>query len=169
MQLRAARKKPVLMGDRIRLAFEELVRAECQRQPVLLVLEDLHWGDLPTVNLVDAALQHARELPFFVLALARPEVSELFPALWSERHGPRMRLGPLPRRAGERLVREVLGDRTDAGQIERLLARAEGNAFVLEAQIRAVAEGRRRAHGAGADRRRPSPRRGRRTGGPLHA
>ncbi|WP_437954603.1 protein kinase [Sorangium sp. So ce119] len=142
VQLRAARQNPVLMGDRLRLAFEELVRAECQRQPVLLVLEDLHWGDLPTVNLVDAALQHARELPFFVLALARPEVNELFPALWGERHGLRMRLGPLPRRAGERLVREVLGDRTDAGQIERLLARAEGNAFVLEEQIRAVAEGR---------------------------
>ncbi|WP_437284520.1 protein kinase domain-containing protein [Sorangium sp. So ce406] len=142
VQLRAARQNPVLMGDRIRLAFEEFVRAECQRQPVLLVLEDLHWGDLPTVNLVDAALQHARELPFFVLALARPEVNELFPALWGERHGLRMRLGPLPRRAGERLVREVLGDRMDAGQIERLLARAEGNAFVLEEQIRAVAEGR---------------------------
>ncbi|WP_438014061.1 protein kinase [Sorangium sp. So ce315] len=142
MQLRAARHNPVLMRDRLRLAFEELVRAECQRQPVLLVLEDLHWGDLPTVTLVDAALQHARELPFFVLALARPEVSELFPTLWSERHGLRMGLGPLPRRASERLVREVLGDGVDADQVERLLARAEGNAFVLEEQIRAVAEGR---------------------------
>ncbi|WP_433926805.1 protein kinase [Sorangium cellulosum] len=142
VQLRAARQNPVLMGDRLRQAFEDFVRAECQRQPVVLVLEDLHWGDLPTVNLVDAALQHARELPFFVLALARPEVNDLFPALWSERNGLRMRLGPLPRRAGERLVREVLGGRVDADQVERLLARADGNAFVLEEQIRAIAEGR---------------------------
>ncbi|XXR64601.1 protein kinase [Sorangium sp. So ce388] len=142
VQLRAARQSPMLMGDRIREAFEDFMRAECQRQPVLLVLEDLHWGDLPTVTLVDAALRHARDLPFFVLALARPEVDELFPALWSERHGLRIRLAPLPRRASERLVREVLGDAVGAEQVEALLARAEGNAFVLEEQIRAVAEGR---------------------------
>ncbi|WP_437807354.1 protein kinase domain-containing protein [Sorangium sp. So ce1078] len=142
VQLRAARQNPVLMGDRIRQAFEDFVRAECQRRPVLLVLEDLHWGDLPTVNLVDAALRHARDLPFFVLALARPEIDQLFPALWSEHNGLRLRLAPLPRRASERLVREVLGDAVGAEQVERLLARAEGNAFVLEEQIRAVAEGR---------------------------
>ncbi|WP_437573711.1 protein kinase domain-containing protein [Sorangium sp. So ce887] len=142
VQLRAARQNVMLMGDRIRQAFEDFARAECQRQPVLLLIEDLHWGDLPTVNLVDAALQHARDLPFFVLALARPEADELFPGLWSERNGLRLRLAPLPRRASERLVREVLGDGVDADQVERLLARAEGNAFVLEEQLRAVAEGR---------------------------
>ncbi|WP_437313394.1 protein kinase domain-containing protein [Sorangium sp. So ce385] len=141
-QLRAARQSPMLMSDRLREAFEDFVRAECQRKPVLLVLEDLHWGDLPTVTLVDAALRHARDLPFFVLALARPEVDELFPALWSERNGLRIRLAPLPLRASERLVREVLGDGVGAEQVEELLARAEGNAFVLEEQIRAVAEGR---------------------------
>ncbi|WP_437964096.1 protein kinase [Sorangium sp. So ce260] len=142
VQLRAARQSPMLMGDRLREAFEDFVRAECQRRPVLLVLEDLHWGDLPTVTLVDAALRHARDLPFFVLALGRPEVDALFPALWSERNGLRIRLAPLPSRASERLVREVLGDAVGAEQVEALLARAEGNAFVLEEQIRAVAEGR---------------------------
>lgn len=142
VQLHTARQSSMLMSDRLREAFEDFVWAECQRKPVILVLEDLHWGDLPTVTLVDRALQHARDLPFFVLALARPEVHELFPALWSERHGLRIGLAPLPRRASERLVREVLGDAMDAAQVERLLARAEGNAFVLEEQIRAVAEGR---------------------------
>ncbi|WP_437521141.1 protein kinase [Sorangium sp. So ce726] len=142
--LKAARQSPVLMGDRIRQAFEDFVRAECQRQPVLLVLEDLHWGDLPTVRLIDAALQHARDLPLLVLALARPEVDELFPELWGRRIGLRLRLrlAPLPRRASERLVREVLGESVSAVQVDELLARAEGNAFVLEEQIRAVAEGR---------------------------
>ncbi|WP_437585779.1 protein kinase domain-containing protein [Sorangium sp. So ce1000] len=142
VQLRAARQNPMLMGDRLREAFVDFVKAECQRRPVLLVLEDLHWGDLPTVNLIDAALRHARDLPLLVLALARPEVDELFPELWRERIGLRLRLAPLPRRASERLVREVLGEGVSAEQVERLLSCAEGNAFVLEEQIRAVAEGR---------------------------
>ncbi|WP_437283664.1 AAA family ATPase [Sorangium sp. So ce375] len=142
VQLQAARQSPVLMGDRIREAFEDFVKAECQRRPVLLVIEDLHWGDLPTVRLIDAALQHARDLPLLVLALARPEVDELFPELWGQRIGLQLRLSPLPRRASERLVREVLGDGVSGAQVDELLARAEGNAFVLEEQIRAVAEGR---------------------------
>ncbi|WP_437806873.1 protein kinase domain-containing protein [Sorangium sp. So ce1078] len=142
VQLRAARQNPMLMSDRLRQAVEDFIRAECQRQPVLLVLEDLHWGDLPTVTLVDAALRHARDLPFFVLALARPEIDQLFPALWSEHNGLRLRLAPLPRRASERLVREVLGDAVEAEQVDELLTRAEGNPFVLEEQIRALAEGR---------------------------
>ncbi|WP_437274864.1 protein kinase [Sorangium sp. So ce375] len=142
VQLQAARQNPVLMGDRLRQAFKDFVKAECQRRPVLLVLEDLHWGDLPTVRLIDAALRHAAELPFFVLALARPEVDELFPSLWGQRIGLRLRLAPLPRRASERLVREVLGDGVSAAQVDELIARADGNAFVLEEQIRAVAEGR---------------------------
>ncbi|KYF63873.1 hypothetical protein [Sorangium cellulosum] len=84
----------------------------------------------------------ATAVVFFVLALARPEVNELFPALWGERNGLWICLGPLPRRAGEQLVRKVLGGRMDADQLERILARADGNAFVLEEQIRAIAEGR---------------------------
>ncbi len=48
-----------------------------------------------------------------VLALARPEVHELFPRLWAERSLQEIRLGELVRRASERLVREVLGDELD--------------------------------------------------------
>ena len=47
-QLRAARHDPLLMGDQMRRAFEDFLAAERAAQPVLLVLEDLHWGDLPT-------------------------------------------------------------------------------------------------------------------------
>ncbi|WCQ96931.1 hypothetical protein NQZ70_09721 [Sorangium sp. Soce836] len=39
-------------------------------------------------------------------------------------------------------MRQVLGDNLGAEPVEKLLARAEGNAFVLEEQIRAMAEGR---------------------------
>jgi eukaryotic-like serine/threonine-protein kinase len=37
VQLHAARRDPMLMGDQLRLAWEEFVRAECAAHPVLLV------------------------------------------------------------------------------------------------------------------------------------
>jgi hypothetical protein len=140
-QLRAARADPGLMGDQARRAFEAFVASECGACPVVLVLEDLHWGDRPSVQFVDAALRGVREAPFLVLALARPDVDTLFPGLWAERGTQELRLGELSRRAGERLVREVLGDAATPELSARLVERAAGNAFFLEELIRAAAAG----------------------------
>ena len=142
VQLRAARRDPALMGDQMRRAFEDFVRAECEAQPVVLVLEDLHWGDLPTVKLVDGALGSLADRPLMVLMLARPEVHALFPRLRSNPRMNEVRLGPLPARASEKLVRQVLGARADAATVKLVVERAGGNAFYLEELIRAVAEGR---------------------------
>ena len=140
VQLRAARTDSVLMGDQMKRALVDWLRAECEAQPVLLVLEDLHWGDLPTVNLVDAALRALDGHPFMVLAVARTEVHESFPQLWAQRSLQEIRLGALVRRAGERLVREVLPDVSPA-VVGQLLDRAAGNVFYLEELVRAYAEG----------------------------
>ena len=140
VQLRAARHDSTLMGDQMRRAFCDVVLAECAAGPLVLVLEDLHWGDLPSVSFVDSALRAAGERPFMVLAVARGEVHDVFPHLWEQRSLQEVRLGPLVRRAGERLVREVLGD-LKPEEVARLLDRAAGNVFYLEELIRAYAEG----------------------------
>jgi eukaryotic-like serine/threonine-protein kinase len=140
--LRAARQDAQLMGDQMRRAWVAFLQAESDAQPVLVVLEDLHWGDLSTVRFVDAALRELRGLPWVVLALARPEVHDIFPKLWADRGVLEIRLKELSHKASERLVRQVLGDRVEADTIERIVTRAEGHAFYLEELIRAVAEGR---------------------------
>jgi eukaryotic-like serine/threonine-protein kinase len=141
VQLRAARHDAMLMGDQMRRAFCDLVLAEAASGPLVLVLEDLHWGDLPSVSFIDSALRAANERPFMVLAIARGEVHETFPNLWEQRSLQEIRLGPLVRRAGERLVRDVLGPDVDPAICARLLDRAAGNVFYLEELIRAYAEG----------------------------
>jgi hypothetical protein len=140
-RLRAARRDPRLMADEVRRAFADLVRAASAARPVVLHLEDLHWGDPATVRLVDAALRAARDRPLYVLALARPE-GEALAAPWADRGMHHLRLRPLPARASERLVRAVLGDGADDATVARLVARADGHAFYLEELIRAAAEGR---------------------------
>src|SRR5262249_38469253 len=114
VQLRAARQDSVLMGDQMRRAFSDLVLAETRAAPLLVVLEDLHWGDLPSVTFIDAALRSASECPLMVLGVARPEVREQFPHLWESRNVQEIRLGPIVKRAAEALVREVLGSEVPA-------------------------------------------------------
>jgi tetratricopeptide (TPR) repeat protein len=142
VQLKAARADALLLGDQMRRAFEDWLAAECAAQPVLLVLEDLHWGDLPTVNFVASALRTLADRPLMVLALARPEVHELFPRVWEDRGVQEIRLFELTKKGSEKLVRKVLGDQADARLVERLVDRAAGNVFYLEELIRAASEGR---------------------------
>jgi eukaryotic-like serine/threonine-protein kinase len=141
VELRSGRQDRILMGDQLRRAFEEWVAAECASGPQLLLLEDLHWGDLPSIRMIDAALRAAAEQPLFVLALARPEAREQWPDLWAQRGGQEIRLGKLPRRSCERLVREVLGDDFPPSESSRLVDSADGNVFHLEELIRHAATG----------------------------
>lgn len=128
-------------GDELRRAFAEWLAAECSASPVVLVIEDLHLGDGPSVQLVEAALRALHDRPLLLLATARPEVHATFPELFAEVGAQEIRLGTLPRRASESLVREVLGDGVSGETMAALVDRAGGNAFFLEELIRAVAHG----------------------------
>ncbi|HET6149010.1 MAG TPA: protein kinase [Polyangia bacterium] len=141
--LGAARQDPRLMGDRLRSAWLEWLAGECAHHPVLLVLEDIHWGDRPSLQLVDAALRALREKPFMVLAFARPEVDEQFPNLWGERDLQRVTLRALTRKACQNLAQQVLGEGLAPAIQDWLVERADGNPFYLEELIRAVASGAR--------------------------
>ena len=81
--LRAARDNPQMMGDGWPRVLG-LATAECSQHPVIMILEDLHWGDICT-RASSMRLRELQDKPFLVLALARPEVEQSFPKLWSER------------------------------------------------------------------------------------
>jgi len=130
-----------MMGDQMQRAWLAWLDGEARAQPVALVLEDLHWADAHSVRYLDAALRELADRPLFVLALARPDVYDRFPALWRERGTQELRLAGLTQRACERLVRGVLGDIDPALQ-ERVIRQSDGNALYLEELIRAAAGGR---------------------------
>jgi eukaryotic-like serine/threonine-protein kinase len=142
VQLRAARSDPMLMGDQMRRAWEDFLTAECRVHPVVLVLEDLHWGDLPTIRFVDAALRQLSDLPLMVVTAARPEIEELYPRLWADRRVQPLPLGELGAKASEKLVVGVLGPNAAPEAVAAIVERAGGNAFYIEELIRSVGKGR---------------------------
>jgi hypothetical protein len=139
--LRAARQDARIMSQEVGAAWEALVDGAAAAAPLLILLEDLQWADAATVRLVGAALTGLPRRPILVVALARPEVHDVFPRLWEGAPLQEVRLQPLGRRASEELVRSVLGGLASPALAARLATQAEGNAFYLEELIRAVAEG----------------------------
>ena len=138
----AARLDARLMREQLVRAWADLVRAECAQRPVVLVLDDVQWGDAATVRTVSTALASLKDLPFFVLGLARPEVSRTFPKLWEEQGALHLPLKELSRKAGAELVVHALGARATPSLLDRLLTQADGHVLYLEELVRAVAAGR---------------------------
>lgn len=141
VQLEAARRDPQLMGDQIRRAWLDLFSAEAAAQPVLLVLDDLHWGDLGSLSLTLSLAAGLADKPLFTVMLARPEVFEAFPRLREVRDLVELPLRKLSKKACTELARDVLGPGVKEERIAQLVAQADGNALYLEELIRALAAG----------------------------
>lgn len=135
--LRAARRDPMLMSDAIRSAWERWLTARAEAQPVLLVLEDLHWGDVPSVKAIDATVRNLAELPIMVVATMRPELP--FPTPWASHDPVRVFLEPLSDKVATKLAKALLGDAADT-VVHFVVARAAGNPFYLEELALAVGQ-----------------------------
>ncbi|WP_438021732.1 protein kinase domain-containing protein [Sorangium sp. So ce233] len=140
-ELRAARNDKALMADQLRRAWVDFLEAECRVRPVLIIIDDLQWGDPATIEYIDVALRRLKKQPLWVLALARPEVGSLFPELWRARGLLKIQLDGLSRKACDLLCRHLLGEDEPADVVERLWERSGGNPFLLEELVRARGAG----------------------------
>jgi tetratricopeptide (TPR) repeat protein len=84
-----------------RLYIERLT----ERSPTVLVFEDLQWADASLLDFVEHLLDWSKAHPLFVLALARPELSERRPG-WGAggRNATTLALEPLSPQAMEALL-----------------------------------------------------------------
>jgi eukaryotic-like serine/threonine-protein kinase len=136
----AARSNPDIMREQMRRALQRWFDAESAKQPLLFVLEDLHWGDSPSVQFLHEWMRENSNRPLMVLALARPGVERQFPD-FCEHALLQVRLPGLGNRAAQQLIHGALDRPLDAETTARLIRVADGNAFYLEELIRRVATG----------------------------
>jgi class 3 adenylate cyclase/tetratricopeptide (TPR) repeat protein len=112
---------------------------EARRRPVALLLDDLHWADTGSLDLIEHLARECRQLPVLIVALARPEFFEQR-AAWMEAlpHHSRLDLQPLPEVDRHLLVQEIL---RKVEQVPRhlrdlIVNGAEGNPFYTEELIK---------------------------------
>ena len=105
-----------------RLFFERLA----EQNPTVLVFEDLQWADTALVEFIDYLLDWSRSFPLFVLALARPELSERHLA-WgaTKRDFTSISLEPLSDEAMDELLAGLVPDLPEELR-GRIRERAEG-------------------------------------------
>ncbi len=114
-----------------------------ERATVVMVFEDLHWADPGLLDFIEHLLDWSRSHPIYVLALARPELTERR-SDWglARRNAASLALEPLP----EAPMRELLGGIVTglSEPVARsILERAEGiPLYAVEIVRMLIAEGR---------------------------
>jgi class 3 adenylate cyclase/tetratricopeptide (TPR) repeat protein len=129
----AARPLRSLLGEgetpasaaEIAWGFRKLLEEEAQEQPLVCVLDDIHWAEDTLLDLVEHVADLSRDAPILLLCMARPELLERRPS-WG---------------GGKWNATTVLLEPLDAGETDALLAGLGGVTDELRERIVHAAEG----------------------------
>src|SRR5262249_1127289 len=107
-------------------------------QPVLLIVEDLHWVDPSTLELLTLLLDQAPTLRLYLVLTCRPTLQ---PSWGFRAHLTPMTLAPLTRPHVEAMVQGMLrGHHLPAAVLEQIRAQTDGNPLFVEEVTKAVVE-----------------------------
>ncbi len=129
------------MSEQLTQALLDYFRVECAAQPVVLVLEDLHFSDQSTIRMVETLHRELSDCPFVVIAAARPEVSDKFPMLWNLIQKDVLQIRPLSKKFMEKLAQQFVGSSVSTAVLERVVQLADGNPLFLEELLRSIHSG----------------------------
>jgi ABC-type transport system substrate-binding protein/class 3 adenylate cyclase len=126
--------------------FAELLCRLSAEMPLCVVLEDLHWADESTLDLLEAALRVTEEAAVGLFFLYRTErehrswhlgerARQLYPHRYRE-----IELRPLPLDAARTLLEATANAGVPGSVVELLVERAGGNPFFLEEAFRDLVE-----------------------------
>ena len=134
--------RPILAPEELRhrqlAALTNLVMAGARTQPAVLAIEDMHWVDPTTLDLLRGIAERGALAPLFVLLTARPEVR---PSWGARSHHGAISLVPLDRQQVRHMVGELTARHALAKElIEGVTERTGGVPLFVEEVTRLLLE-----------------------------
>jgi DNA-binding SARP family transcriptional activator len=141
----AASQDPESGRYRLFEAVATLLRRATERAPLLLVLDDLHWIDRPTLLLLRHLLRHPDPARLMVLGMARRieltadhPAAELIADLRREGRFDLIKIEGLSEAEADALVAARLAAAPHAAFVRGLREQTDGNPFFIEEALRAL-------------------------------
>jgi class 3 adenylate cyclase/predicted ATPase len=121
------------------MTFAALLRqidSLARQQPILLILEDVHWADPTTLELLNPLVETAQQLPLLILITTRPELR----LAWASRPHVTVRvLSGLSDGHAAGLIEQVTGGRELPQEvIDRIIAHADNVPLFIEELTKTV-------------------------------
>ena len=121
-------------------AFRKLLESQASDRPLVVVFDDIHWGEPVFLDLVEHVADLSRDAPILLLCMARPELLDIRPA-WGggKLNATNVLLEPLGLEEAAKLIAE-LDDRIGPDLGGRILEAAGGNPLFVEEMVAMAAE-----------------------------
>jgi tetratricopeptide (TPR) repeat protein len=121
-------------------AYRKLFEALAKEQPLVLVLEDIHWAEPTLLDLLEYVVSFASDVPILLLCLARPQLLDERPTWIAPRaNATVLTLEALREDESEDLVERLANDLSDETRA-RVVGAAEGNPLFVEQLLAHQAE-----------------------------
>jgi class 3 adenylate cyclase/tetratricopeptide (TPR) repeat protein len=126
-----------LFKRRIVETLTAVVAAMARRQPLLMVVEDAHWIDPSTLELLREVLDQLATMRLLLVITARPE----FKPDWSHPHSVQINLDRLSRRDRAAMVEHVAGGKKLPDfVVEQIMTKTDGVPLFVEELTKSVLE-----------------------------
>jgi class 3 adenylate cyclase len=128
-------------------AARRFLQGLAEKQPVIALIDDIHWAEPAFLELLEHVLDAATDSPILMLASARHELVEERPT-WPDRaSATRLVLRPLSAAAAESVVTQLLGSASlPPAVVARIVAAAEGNPLYVEQMLSMLVDSRAVRH-----------------------
>ena len=129
---------PQRLKERVLGALLHQLKGLAERQPMLLVFEDLHWIDPTSLELLSLMIEQAPGLPLLLLGTFRPEFKPPWP---NYRHVSTISLGRLGRSEAQALVEGTAkGKGLAPALVDQIVTRTDGVPLFIEELTKALLE-----------------------------
>ena len=133
---------PELIRQRTVETLKNLIVAEAYHQPLVLILEDVHWIDKATEDVLGAIVEAMSEIPLLLILVYRPEYvqSWIVQAIQTKSYASRVELKPLSLAQCSEMTQALLGK--IPVELEQLIvSKTDGNPLFVEELSRSLVEG----------------------------
>ncbi len=122
-------------------AVRRLLEEVARKQPLVVVVEDIHWAEPTLLDLLEYLAGWMHDAPTLLLCIARPELLDERPG-WLTQPGSGVLLEPLSEEESHALLDEIAQEwPLDDAARQQIADAAEGNPLYLEQMAAMLAEG----------------------------
>ena len=122
--------------DMLQAVADEMLRLAVQ-QPVLFLLEDAHWIDPTSLELLQLTVGRINNAPVLIVVTHRPEWQSPF----AGDNVTSLQLNRLGKAQGTEIVRAIAGEHVPDDVIERIVSRTDGVPLFVEELTKSLVEG----------------------------
>jgi class 3 adenylate cyclase/tetratricopeptide (TPR) repeat protein len=118
-------------------AVRRFLESLARRSPIILIFDDIHWGEPTFLDLVEYVAEWSRDAPILLLCMARPELLDVRPS-WGggKLNAASIHLEPLTGEESSTLIENLLGNVDLADEARtRITEAAEGNPLFVEEML----------------------------------